>query len=70
MYDHALKPNNRSCGFDGWQGAGAIASSSYHPGGVNVCFCDGSVKFFSDSIDKDIWISLGTRCAGERVDNF
>jgi prepilin-type processing-associated H-X9-DG protein len=70
MYDHALKPNNRSCGFDGWQGAGAIAASSYHPGGVNVCFGDGRVHFFSDSVDKKIWEAFGTRQGGETVDNF
>jgi prepilin-type processing-associated H-X9-DG protein len=69
MYDHALKPNNRSCGFDGWQGAGAIASSSYHPGGVQVCFGDGSVRFFTDSVDKQIWIALGTREMGETIDS-
>lgn len=26
-------------------------SSSYHPGGVNVCFADGSVTFLSESMD-------------------
>jgi prepilin-type N-terminal cleavage/methylation domain-containing protein/prepilin-type processing-associated H-X9-DG protein len=70
MYDHALVPNNRSCGFDGWQGAGAIAASSYHPGGVNVALCDGSVRFFTDSVDKELWSAIGTRRAGERLDNL
>jgi prepilin-type processing-associated H-X9-DG protein len=27
------------------------AASSYHSGGVNVAFCDGAVKFITDSID-------------------
>jgi prepilin-type processing-associated H-X9-DG protein len=28
-----------------------MAASSYHPGGVNVAFVDGSVHFISETID-------------------
>jgi prepilin-type N-terminal cleavage/methylation domain-containing protein/prepilin-type processing-associated H-X9-DG protein len=68
MYDHALRPNNRSCGFDGWQGAGAIAASSYHPGGVTIAMCDGNVRFVSDSVEKQVWNAIGTRYGGEVID--
>ncbi len=34
-------------------------SRSRHPGGVNSLLCDGSVHFFTDEIDVDIWRSLG-----------
>jgi prepilin-type processing-associated H-X9-DG protein len=44
-----------------------IAASSYHEGGVNVGFADGSVKFVSDSMNFTIWKALGTRSGGEIV---
>jgi prepilin-type N-terminal cleavage/methylation domain-containing protein/prepilin-type processing-associated H-X9-DG protein len=40
--------------------------SSIHPGGVNVAFGDGSVRFVKDSIQQNVWMSLGTR-DGEEV---
>ncbi|AMV38124.1 DUF1559 domain-containing protein [Planctomyces sp. SH-PL62] len=40
--------------------------SSAHPGGVNVLFLDGSVRFVKDSINQNTWMSLGSR-DGEEV---
>ena len=34
-------------------------ASSYHPGGCNVGMFDGSIKFFSNTIDKDTLRALG-----------
>jgi prepilin-type N-terminal cleavage/methylation domain-containing protein/prepilin-type processing-associated H-X9-DG protein len=42
-----------------------IAASSYHAGGVNVCLCDGSVRFVRDSIDFAVWQAVGSRAGGE-----
>jgi prepilin-type N-terminal cleavage/methylation domain-containing protein/prepilin-type processing-associated H-X9-DG protein len=49
--------------------AGHIASRSYHTGGVNVVFGDGSVRFIRDSIDPTIWYNMGTRAGGEAIAN-
>ncbi len=42
-------------------------AQSNHPGGVNVLFVDGSVRFMKDSIQPYIWMSLGTRAGSEVV---
>ena len=36
-----------------------MAARSRHPGGVHGLRCDGSVHFFSDSIDATLWQQLG-----------
>jgi prepilin-type N-terminal cleavage/methylation domain-containing protein/prepilin-type processing-associated H-X9-DG protein len=43
------------------------AARSAHPGGVNAALADGSVGFFSNTIDLELWRSLGTRGFGEAV---
>ncbi len=49
-----LPPNSPSCATDvsnpGW-GFGYMSASSYHAGGVNALRADGSVAFYSDTID-------------------
>jgi prepilin-type N-terminal cleavage/methylation domain-containing protein/prepilin-type processing-associated H-X9-DG protein len=42
-------------------------TSSFHPGGVDVGFGDGSVKFIKNSIGMMTWMQLGTRAGGEVV---
>jgi prepilin-type N-terminal cleavage/methylation domain-containing protein/prepilin-type processing-associated H-X9-DG protein len=45
----------------------AITSRSYHRGGVNALFMDGSVRFITDSIAQLTWRAVGTRNGGEPV---
>jgi prepilin-type N-terminal cleavage/methylation domain-containing protein/prepilin-type processing-associated H-X9-DG protein len=40
------------------------AARSWHSGGVNVCYCDGSVHFITDSIDATTWRNLGSIADG------
>ena len=44
---------------------GVLTSRSWHVGSVNSCMMDGSVQTFSNSIDRLIWLALGTRDGGE-----
>lgn len=75
MYTHTLPINwNRrsqspaqqrySCGTNSFV-VGHISASSYHTGGVNSCYADGSVKFLSDSTDFVVWQSTGSKAGGE-----
>jgi prepilin-type N-terminal cleavage/methylation domain-containing protein/prepilin-type processing-associated H-X9-DG protein len=45
----------------------AITSRSYHPGGVNSLFGDGSVRFIKSSVNGDTWRALGTLAGGEVI---
>jgi prepilin-type processing-associated H-X9-DG protein len=52
---------------DGGPTYAAITSRSYHPGGVNTLFGDGSVHFVKNSINLATWRALGTIAGGEVV---
>jgi len=78
-----LPPNAPSClnnSADGRQDWGIFTPSSYHPGGVNGVMADGSVRFFSETIDTGrltdaevtngaspygVWGELGSKDGGE-----
>ncbi len=45
----------------------AITARSYHPGGVDALFGDGSVHFIKNSINWTTWRALGTIASGEVV---
>lgn len=44
-----------------------VTSRSYHPGGTNTSFLDGSVRFIKNSTAKPIWRALGTRQGAEVI---
>lgn len=45
----------------------ASNTTSYHPGGVQVAFMDGNVRFVAETIDRVTWAGLGTPHGGEPV---
>jgi prepilin-type processing-associated H-X9-DG protein len=67
-YGHVLLPNSLmpDCG-DTTIAAAYMAARSWHPGGVNVCFADGSVHFIKNSINAMTWAALGTKAGNEVI---
>ena len=76
-----MPPNAPSCSIyaEDWNSV-MWAATSYHPGGVNAVFLDGSVRFISDTIDTGnlalppvasgpspygVWGALGSKNGGE-----
>jgi prepilin-type N-terminal cleavage/methylation domain-containing protein/prepilin-type processing-associated H-X9-DG protein len=61
-----MAPNKKACNccsqIDWWQ-----SPSSKHPGGVNVLFLDGTVRFVKDSVALTTWWAIGTHAGGEVV---
>ena len=66
-YYHFLPPN--SSWFDCATGSDPVQSlinaRSYHDGGVNVLYGDGSVRFRTAKVALPVWRSEGTRAGGE-----
>jgi prepilin-type N-terminal cleavage/methylation domain-containing protein/prepilin-type processing-associated H-X9-DG protein len=55
------------CGVNSADHSDITNATSYHSGGANALFADGSVKFIKSSIAMNIWWALGTRSNGEVV---
>ncbi|MHC5538758.1 H-X9-DG-CTERM domain-containing protein, partial [Singulisphaera rosea] len=69
-HTHVNTPNGISCMAENYppgQAIDAITVGSNHPGGVNACMADGSVRFFKDTIAIQTWWAVGTRAGGEVV---
>jgi prepilin-type processing-associated H-X9-DG protein len=69
-YDDVLEGDDRpdigmgSCPqCSNWQ----VSAKSRHPGGVNVCLADGSVRFVRDSVDMRTWWLLHSRNDGQVI---
>jgi prepilin-type processing-associated H-X9-DG protein len=64
-YNHLLPPNSPCWrpNSDWWQLVSP--ASSFHPGGVNILMCDGSLRFTMETVDPDVWLATGTRMGNE-----
>ena len=61
-------PNCRCCSWDGdWDCPGMYTLSSFHPGGGNVSFADGSVRFLKASTQTFVVWALGSRSGDEVI---
>jgi len=72
IYSHTQTPNRTSCVYhdinqDGRGTITMVAASSNHPGGVNVLFMDGSVRFVKNSVNYLTWYAIATPGKGEAV---
>lgn len=45
-------------------------SMSWHPGGAQFAFVDGSARFLSDALDRRVFVLLGERVDGEVIHDF
>ncbi len=72
-YSHIMAPNAASCNFSNDPAQTPrydhtmVGAGSYHPGGVNVGFLDGSVKFIKNSVNPGSWAAIATKAGGEIV---
>jgi prepilin-type N-terminal cleavage/methylation domain-containing protein/prepilin-type processing-associated H-X9-DG protein len=69
-YSHVMYPNARACYFSSTNASKTytmVNASSFHPGGVNVAFLDGSVKFIKNSVNPPAWWAISTKAGGEVV---
>lgn len=74
IYSHTQTPNRTACVYhdinqDGRGTITMIGASSNHPGGVNVLFMDGSVRFIRSSVNYQTWYAIATASYGEPIDS-
>ncbi len=66
-YYHFLPPNSRwfDCSGEATSILSLVNARSFHDGGVNVLFGDGSVRLRTAGVSLQVWRSEGTRSGGE-----
>jgi prepilin-type processing-associated H-X9-DG protein len=73
LYNHVSTPNTKTCAGLGFANNNManmpmqVPPSSYHPGGVNCLFADGSAKFIKNSTSLQTWRALGSRNGNEVI---
>jgi prepilin-type processing-associated H-X9-DG protein/prepilin-type N-terminal cleavage/methylation domain-containing protein len=76
MFQTVVPPNStqytwntcrQDCSGCGVDSSHIVNSTSYHPGGCNVLFADGSVKFIKSTVNMKTWWALGTLSGDEAV---
>ncbi len=83
VYMHDYTPNDRTPDLVRWcskedppqapctviskQNMVVHTSRSFHPGGVNMASCDGSVRFINETVDLRAWQAQGTPEEGDNV---
>jgi prepilin-type processing-associated H-X9-DG protein len=70
IYSHTQTPNRAACQYQNentdWRATSTMVNaSSNHPGGVNVAFMDGSVRFVKSSVSYQSWYAIATPNNGE-----
>lgn len=68
-YNHVSPPNSISCG---WLSSlrATMPATSRHTNGVNLCLCDGSVRWVSNSVNLATWQALGSCNGGDIVGDY
>ncbi len=72
IYSHTNLPNRLACQYsdqnnDGRATITAVNASANHPGGVNVLFMDGSVRFIKSSVNWQPWYAISSPDGGETI---
>jgi prepilin-type processing-associated H-X9-DG protein len=70
MYNHVLPINHHSCISHGDGLRAAYTAGSRHPGGANILFVDGHIRFLPDTINLAVWRALGSRNGGEVLSGY
>jgi prepilin-type processing-associated H-X9-DG protein len=65
-FNTTMPPNSKFCtqGNENYYG-NLFGTSSRHPGGVNMTFGDGSVKFIKNTVNPPVFWAIGSRNGGE-----
>jgi prepilin-type N-terminal cleavage/methylation domain-containing protein/prepilin-type processing-associated H-X9-DG protein len=73
-YNHYMPPNTQACSAQNnfyttsyGEFMDAMPPTCNHPGGINICFADGSVRWIKNSIQYQVWWALGTRNGNEAI---